>query len=253
MLLSRPLVFLVPSVLAAATTFFPAEARAQSLETGVRPAVSKETGRRYGGAGFFMGGGMLADHDGMNDALAARGLPELPSALVLMGSGGYFRFNRILVGGEGYWSLARSGSSATHETSVTGGMGFFDFGYIVASFGSLAVFPMVGLGGGGLTYTVARKTSGTFEQALDDPARGARFSTGGFMGHLSIGLDHMFDMRKEPNEAGGPMVGLRIGYAMQLPKGDWSVYGSDVAGGPEVGLGGPFLRLVIGGGGMEVE
>ena len=231
----------------------PRPARAQTIETGLSPAPSRETARRYGGAGFFAFGALLTDQDPMNDALAARGLPQVSSAFVTLGSAGYFRLNRLLLGGEGYAILPREGSSPTHETTVSGGMGFFDVGYVVVSRGGLAIFPMLGLGGGGLSYSIGEKRAGGFDAVLDDPRRGASLTRGGFLGQIALGIDHLFDGRREATQAGGPVVGLRVGYAAQLTHGDWQVFGASVDGGPSVGLGGPFLRLVVGGGGMELD
>ena len=230
-------------------------AEAQTIETGTHPSVSEESGKPYGGVGFFSVGGMILDHRGMNDAFAAHGRPELPSTLLTFGGEGYFRVNRVLIGFEGFGALPRSASSATHETSVSGGGGFFDVGYIVTSWENLAVFPILGIGGGGMSYNLARRAPASFDQVLDDPARGATLSTGGFMGQLALGIDYyMFGKGTSPKEVGGGVVGLRIGYATQLlPRGNWSLFGAEVDGGPKVGFGGPFLRLVIGGGGMVVE
>jgi hypothetical protein len=228
-------------------------AEAQTIETGTHPSVSKESGRRYGGFGFFTVGGMILDQQGVNDAFAAHGYPELSSTLLTFGGGGYFRFNRLLIGAEGFGALPRSASSATHETSVSGGGGVFDVGYIVTNWENLAVFPMLGIGGAGMSYNLVSTAPASFDQVLDDAARGATLRTGGFMGQLALGIDYTFEKRTSPNEAGGAVVGLRIGYATQLPRGNWSLFGSEVEGGPKVGFGGPFVRLVIGGGGMVVE
>jgi hypothetical protein len=242
-------VFIVMSALGATES----TALAQTIETGTKPAVSPGKGRRYGGVGFFMPGAMILDQKEMNEAFAARGYPELPSTLFTLGGGAYFRFNRLLLGIEGFGAPPRSASSATHEISVSGGGGLLDVGYIVANWGPVTIFPMLGMGGAGLGYTLVRKAPASFDQVLDDPARAASLSTGGFLGQLALGVDYMFETSTSPNEIGGALIGLRIGYATQLPRGNWSLFGAGVAGGPDVGFGGPFLRLVIGGGGAVVD
>jgi hypothetical protein len=241
-------------ILSAVIAGMEAVAEAQTIETGFHPSASEESGKPYGGFGFFSMGGMILAQQGMNDAFAAHGRPTLSSTVLTFGGEGYFRFNRLILGAHGFGALPRSASSATHETSVNGGAGFFDVGYIVTSWEKVAVFPMLGIGGGGMSYNVARTAPASFDQVLDDPARGATLSTGGFMGQLALGIDYyMVGKRTSANEVGGGVVGLRIGYATQVPRGNWSLFGAEVEGGPKVGFGGPFLRLVIGGGGMVVE
>jgi hypothetical protein len=240
----------------ATTICVPSRTSAQEIETGTVPA-SKDTSAiseaLYGGAAFFMGGGIFTNQKPINDAFAARGYPQVSSSLVTLGSGGYFRINRLLLGGEGYWTVKRSSSSPTFDTSVSGGMGFLDVGYIVGRWGNLALFPMLALGGGGITYTVVPKGSGSFDQVLDTPTRGASLTTGGFIGQLMIGTDYLFNSSTKPDEVRGPLLGVRIGYALPLTHGGWSLFGSNVDGGPSVSLGGPFVRLVFGGGGMIAE
>ena len=58
-------------------------------------------------------------------------------------------------------------------------------------------------------------------------------------------------MGEEKNEIWGMAFGLRIGYTFSPIKGDWKLEDNDVSGGPDIGVTGPYLKLMIGGGGKS--
>ena len=59
-------------------------------------------------------------------------------------------------------------------------------------------------------------------------------------------------MGKECDEKGkgGMVLGVRAGYTFSPFKGDWNMDDLEISGAPETGITGPYIRLMIGGGGF---
>lgn len=89
----------------------------------------------------------------------------------------------------------------------------------------------------------------SFDEVIEDPRRSSELSTGGFLLSPAIGLDYLFDLGENEKDNGGWAVGLQLGYTFAPVKDDWEVDGIEVSGGPELGITGPYIRLLIGGGG----
>ena len=49
------------------------------------------------------------------------------------------------------------------------------------------------------------------------------------------------------------MTGVRAGYYFTPLKGDWMFNQSNAAGGPDIGITGPYVQFMIGGGGRKRE
>ncbi|MDZ7846460.1 MAG: hypothetical protein U5L96_06675 [Owenweeksia sp.] len=47
------------------------------------------------------------------------------------------------------------------------------------------------------------------------------------------------------------MTGLELGYLYNFPSSDWSYSGGDVTNGPDFGLQGFYVKLIVGGFGMS--
>jgi hypothetical protein len=110
------------------------------------------------------------------------------------------------------------------------------------------MFPMLGLGVGGVFLQIAERSAPRFDDVLEDPRRSARLSSTAFLLSTSVGLDYRFSGRRLRYGQGGPAVGLRLGYVFSTTSGDWRLDDrNDVSNAPELGLGGPFLTLMLGG------
>jgi hypothetical protein len=118
----------------------------------------------------------------------------------------------------------------------------------------LRVYPLLGLGGGGMSLNIVeRGTSPSFDEVLDDPKRDVELSTGGFLLNLALGTDYLLKLGGDEKEESCFIFGLRTGYIFAPIKGNWEMDGVDISGGPDVGITGPYIRLMIGGGGFGRE
>jgi hypothetical protein len=95
---------------------------------------------------------------------------------------------------------------------------------------------------------IREKTSASFDEILANPGRSATLTTAGFLVHVSLGGDYLFVMHQDAGERRGLIVGFRAGYNFAPLKSDWHLDEFEIAGGPEINVTGPYVRLLIGGG-----
>jgi hypothetical protein len=112
----------------------------------------------------------------------------------------------------------------------------------------------VGGGGGQLTFkdTGAR----SFDELLANPRVDATASTGGFLMQVALGIDNLFVLGSRVEDGrrreGGVVLGVRAGYIFGPGQDNWKFNGTDLAGGPDLSLTGPYVRVIAGGGGRDV-
>jgi hypothetical protein len=160
----------------------------------------------------------------------------------------------VIIGGEGHLLVGDESeaaiSSGDYKTSLSAAYGFFNVGYLVYSKDDLHVYPLVGLGGGELWLKIGPHS---FDDILENPQRSAELSTGGFLLNLALGADYLWKLKEDEKSEGGLVFGLRVGYTFAPAKGEWTADGIDISGGPEVGITGPYIRFMIGGGGKSKQ
>ncbi|CAM3514340.1 hypothetical protein [Salinibacter ruber] len=198
------------------------------------------------GAGFFAVGTQFTDLAPLNDRLGGAGYPTFASEMVSLGGGGYgVVANRLMLGGEGHGLLTADGSFQGRNVSVGGGYGLFNLGYLFRPASGLRVYPLLGLGGGGLQLDIENAgTADDFDDVLDNPNRSASVGQASFLVSLGGGLEYQFGT---PGEGRTARLGLRAGYMVSALRSDWQLGDSALAGGPDASMQGPFLRLTIGG------
>lgn len=206
-----------------------------------------------GGRGYFMFGSSIIDIKALNSRLENKGYSKLSDNFISFGGGGHGIINRVIIGGEGHGLIGKETTSGSYKTSLSAGYGFFNLGYLVYSKGDLHVYPLLGLGGGGMSLKIVERGAPSFDEVLDDPKRSAELSTGGFLLNVALGTDYLLKLWGDEKGEGGLVFGLRIGYTFAPIKGDWEMDGIDISGGPKVGITGPYIRLMIGGGGIGKE
>jgi hypothetical protein len=198
------------------------------------------------GAGFFGIGWTNADVADLNARLTAVGYPDFGRTGLLIGGGGYRQLRGgLLLGGEGYGAGFGEEAHVGRTTRLGGGYGLFNVGYMLPTGPNLRLYPLVGIGGGGLVLSVSgRPTDAGFDDVLRQPDHGVALSRGSFLTSLGAGLE------VRPGAGGrGPMVGVRVGYSFAPFSSAWRLEEQTIGAGPDSSLQGLQVRFLIGGGG----
>ncbi|MFB6248642.1 MAG: hypothetical protein ABEL97_08745 [Salinibacter sp.] len=198
------------------------------------------------GVGYFAVGTQFTNLAPLNDRLSGAGYPTFTSEMISLGGGGYgVVANRLMLGGEGHGLLTAEGARQGRNVSVGGGYGLFNLGYLFRPASSLRVYPMVGLGAGGLQLDIeSAGTADNFDDVLNDPNRSATVGRAGMLISLGGGLEYQFGT---PGEGRSARLGVRVGYMISALRSDWQLGDNALSGGPDASMQGPFLRLTIGG------
>lgn len=201
--------------------------------------------------GYFMFGGSTIDIDPLNSELESKGYSTHSDNFGSFGGGGHIIINRMIIGGEGHALVGEEEESViargSFKTSLSGFYGFFDVGYLIHSKHDLNVYPLIGIGGGAMSLKIGPDS---FDDILENPRRGAELSAGGFLLNAALGTDYLMRLWKDEKGEGGLVFGLRIGYTFAPAKGGWEMDGITLSGDPEMGITGPYFRLMIGAGGI---
>lgn len=207
-----------------------------------------------GGMGYFMFGTTQIKINELNKMLKDNGYPECEENLTSFGGGGHGIIkDKVIIGGEGHGLIGRESSNDTYKIRIVGGYGVFNLGYILYSTKNLRLYPIFGIGGGGLSLKIIEKKEDlSFRDVLENPKRGVELSTGGFLVNLAIGGDYLLRLGKDERGEGGLVFGIRTGYI--LPHFEkWEMDEIDISHGPRIGVTGPYIRIMIGGGGFYTD
>jgi hypothetical protein len=199
-----------------------------------------------GAAGFFGAGGARIDAAALDDELTATGYPTFGRQVLTIGGGGYgVHGSGILVGGEGYGVLTGDVPHQGRSVSLTGGFGLFNVGYMAPLTGRLRAYPLLGFGGGGTGLRIgAGPTSEPFRAFLLNPDRQTHLSRVSLLATVGGGIEF-----RSSRSSRGVLVGVRAGYMFAPVSSSWRLDGNVVGAAPDASLAGPFVRVLVGGGG----
>ena len=233
-------------VVAVASILFATTSQSQGLA---------QRAREGGGMGYSMFGWGTLDIGALNSRLERKGYSSMSDNFFSVGGGGHGIINnKVILGGEGHGLLGEEVTSGNYKNSVYVGYGFFNVGYIVYSKKQLRLYPLLGLGGGGMNLKIREKpVSLSFDDVLNDPERSVELSTGGFLLSFAVGMDYLLILGEDEEGKGGLVFGLRAGYNLSPFESGWEMDEIEISGAPEMGITGPFIRLMFGGGGFEKQ
>lgn len=226
---------------------------AQGNETNSTGKASNS--KNYGGFGYFMLGYHSFNLSEMNTALKDHGYPELSNGSMSIGGGGHYLVKNWLLGGEGFGLPGSRVENDEYIVSHTGGYGFFDIGYLVVKTPSFFLYPILGIGGGGMTVNLKEKDEQTtvFGDILENPGRETNMDNSGFMLNFSFLANYMIYGEKEDTYSGGFILGIKAGYILNLDGNNWYQNQDKLTQTPSSGISGPYVTLVFGGGGSSIK
>jgi len=209
------------------------------------------------GMGYFTLGLSRVDRDDLQARLDRTGLgyPLQPRNFLALGGGGLFYGRKLVVGGEGLALVSSDQVAGGIRTSLTGAYGVFHLGYALINSERWTVTPLLGFGGGAFSWVIQREdVPESFEDVIRSPETGSSLVNASFLLQASLGVDHWVSLSASARGASCLVIGLRVGYSYTPLADKWEIELHDQAlelsGSPELGMTGPFLRLVIGWGGI---
>lgn len=208
------------------------------------------------GRGFFQAGYLNLDVDGLNQSLVTAGLPDFDGTALTLGGAGYGARGPVLIGLEGHAILGgkETSTDGSTEVSIGGGYGLFRIGYLVVHEESFDVYPTLGIGGGGISVNIKERSAPLFDDVLADPQRSSSLSSGMFLLDFGLAMDYRIRVESDEDEFGGILIGLQGGYTLAPGSPSWTLDGiNSVAGGPELLIQGLYIRLSIGGWGVDMD
>ncbi len=203
-----------------------------------------------GGAGGLDVGAQHFNMDGFNQFLPAD-FPTLSGDFLTIGGDGYFMFENFVIGGSGYGLIGDDIRFDGQRAQIGGGMGFFHLGYDFLHKDKLKLYPLIGIGGGGMTMVFSNLGAITANDVRNGNTTGDYYQTDISWGSLMIDLGLGFDYFPEGESGSSPRLGVRAGYIFTPSHSDFR-YGGGVISGAEAGsLEGYYIRIIIGGGGFS--
>lgn len=218
-------------------------------------AVAAQDRSEQGGMGYSSFGQSYIGIDDLNAALKAKGYSAIPDKFFSVGGGGHSIVDgRWIFGGEGHALIGDAVVTGDVKSSLLISYGFFDFGYLLFSKADFYAYPLIGIGGGGMTLNMHEDIAMiSLDEMLDNPNRGVSMTSGGFLVNLAVGLDYLLKFGGGSTEKGGMLFGIRAGYTFSPFSRGWTVDDVDVTGAPKIGITGPYIRIMIGGGGVAYK
>ena len=211
--------------------------------------VAQGAGAASGWAAGLMFGGSRFDLDELDELLVARGFNHLESEDFAAGFGFYrLVHDRIIIGVE---TLNAEQIVFNGQTKATANVNYagLDIGYVVLDSNNLRVFPLLGIGRGGVSLQMLeRSATPTFDELLAQPLRESESSSGGLLLQFAVGADYFLKLSRQPHRRGGILLGVRAGVSYKPAESSWERERGDVLGGPDVDPSGAFVRFIIGGG-----
>lgn len=200
-----------------------------------------------GGGGFTIGYGTMDVsplHVFVPGSVAAFNQGQL-----LLGGMGHAFLGNLVIGGSGSAIIGDKIKTATHNYTLGGGMGTFDFGYLAVNRERLKLFPMLGIGAVGYGLQIVENSSVSAAGIRSDPGREVNINQASVVFDVSLNLFvipvPIYSERERTY--GGFMTGLQVGYIYGPPAADWRFAGGNITDAPDFGLDMFYLKLILGG------
>jgi hypothetical protein len=181
--------------------------------------------------------------DPLNARLTSASFAGLSNDAVSYGASGYFAIGRALLGAEGFKStFGEEGLNNGRTDDLNTTQGLVTAAYAIYSSRRVTVFPQLGVGLGRVEVTLRDRSGAgtsasqpTFDEVATAPGAESRLTGNHLLYSFGGGADYLVTSR---GSAVGVVFGLRAG-----------LLASPNRAGPDVGAGGPYLRVVVGLGG----
>lgn len=186
----------------------------------------------------------------LNTAMRDKGYSNFGENMLSLGGSLQFITWNVLTEFEGNVGLTTPSFNSDYQVNLTTGNFLLNLGYQFKPLRELSIYPLLGIGVGFLDMDFrSRKLFPSFDEFLSNPGRQSRLGNVFLTLNLGLGIDWRWGW--------GFQAGLRGGWLWTPPSNWWgmsNVYSNsdgssnsvNLAGGPEITLGGPYLKLMLG-------
>ncbi|NLP02380.1 MAG: hypothetical protein GX089_07795 [Fibrobacter sp.] len=191
---------------------------------------------------YLMGGVSWIDVDQLNSRLDGLDLTGFSSYNLSLGYGWDMIYDRVMTGGNIEALLWRKNSDDGTRAGFWAGRININTGFQVLSQENLFLYPILGLGLGIASLWVGPDQV-PFGTAVNSPSPDNLWQFS-IVINLGAGFDVKLPAWRKFNNS---IVGIRAGYFFDPVRStDWRKGGSEVTGGPDVNLQGPYIQAILG-------
>lgn len=187
---------------------------------------------------------------GLNTAMQAKGYSPFSEHSFAIGGNLELIFSHFITEFETNFAFTTPSLNADFISSLSEGNFLLNFGYEFKPIPRLRIYPLVGIGIGFLDLDFKRRARlPSFDEFLSNPGRQGHISDVFFTLNAALGLDWATDFC---------LIGVRGGY-LWTPASNWwqlqeatnggnddSTRSIPVAGGPDISLSGPYVKVMLG-------
>jgi hypothetical protein len=200
-------------------------------------------------AAYAIGGGNYLELSKLNTHLNDRGFPQVPLNYFSYGLGGHFINHKMVFGVELLFLNERTTTGHDdYNLSTSAKIMMLNIGHLVYWKKGLKMYPYLGAGYGKFKMITAQNNIDSFNDIGNlHKSSESRFSN--MVLNLGFGTDYFLNYEPKKKGRNNIIIGFRVGVNFIPFKSTWKVNRIAVPDGPNIGINGPYIRIIIGLGG----
>ena len=212
--------------------------------TAAKTANAEDSSKKRGLAFSF--GTYVSNISEMNSELGANGIAETPEWFYSIGliSKRSIKEN-IFLELDGNVLIGKEAGNSLYKSSLLGSKVVAGMSYLRQG-NSIDCFPTIGVGVGFTRLHIADNSSSeySFDEALSNPEKELSALNSSLL--IDIGFSMEYKIKRSQNKGKGFRIGAKIGYQFAPLVSEWNMGENELAGGPDVGINGYYLKMTIG-------
>jgi len=211
--------------------------------------IAKFIKKKRVNAAYAIGGGNILELNRLNLNLSERGFPQVPTTYLSYGVGGHFINNKLVFGVELLRLFERTTTTpAEYNLSVSVKFILLNFGHLIYQKKGLMMYPYLGTGYGRFKMLTAQNNIDSFND-ISHLQKSSEAVFSNMIFNLGFATDYFLKYNPGKKGHNNLMIGFRIGINFIPFNSTWKVNRIPVHDGPNIGINGPYFRVIIGLGG----
>jgi len=191
----------------------------------------------FGGEGNFGIRFQHYDFKNLNASFKSNGLPEINENIVSFSGGGLAYIDRLIIGGNGASFKLSAKDNGTYKSNVSGGVGFFNIGYLLYNKPKFMIYPLLGIGGSSMKIEIYENSKTDFAQLITNPKKGTVIENEQFL--LDLGVQSNLFLTKHKMFG----IGIKVGYQFTPLESDWFDANGTLTNSPATNADGIYTQL----------